>query len=168
MTQILDPPLSSLSDIKFPYIDENKLFGKLNDSRSIYPVSVRLSCNHGYWAHPDTVTLKCLPTGQWSPSPEPCQVITCPVPPIPKFASISSQQVQINGSTHFLSVIELVCDWQHKMVQFVNRSVSTKTNVFHSKCSRPKEISDRPIGEWIPPPSHCICVGPKSSAGLCA
>ena len=154
-----------LADIKCPKLDENKLFGKLNDSRFIYPVSVWLSCNHGYWAHPDNLTFTCLPTGQWSPSPEPCQLITCPTPPLVQSASLT---FMIDEPAKFLSVIEYVCHWQHEMVKFVDRSFSIKSTSFQSTCSSPKKRSDLAMGEWIPPPAYfaCVHVGRSSYAGL--
>uniref|UniRef100_A0A8B9Y252 Beta-2-glycoprotein 1 n=1 Tax=Bos mutus grunniens TaxID=30521 RepID=A0A8B9Y252_BOSMU len=79
-----------------------------------YPNTISFSCHTGFYLK-GASSAKCTAEGKWSPDLPVCAPITCPPPPIPKFASLSVYKPLAGNNSFYGSKAVFKCLPHHAM-----------------------------------------------------
>lgn len=73
-----------------------------------YPNTIGFACNPGYYLN-GTSSSKCTEEGKWSPELPVCARITCPPPPIPKFAALKEYKTSVGNNSFYQDTVVFKC-----------------------------------------------------------
>lgn len=73
-----------------------------------YPNNISFACNPGFYLN-GTSSAKCTEEGKWSPDIPVCARITCPPPPVPKFALLKDYKPSAGNNSLYEDTVVFKC-----------------------------------------------------------
>ncbi|XP_021032959.1 beta-2-glycoprotein 1 [Mus caroli] len=73
-----------------------------------YPNNISFACNPGFFLN-GTSSSKCTEEGKWSPDIPTCARITCPPPPVPKFALLKDYRPSAGNNSLYQDTVVFKC-----------------------------------------------------------
>ncbi|XP_012893227.1 PREDICTED: beta-2-glycoprotein 1 [Dipodomys ordii] len=80
-----------------------------------YPNTITFTCNPGFYLN-GTNSAKCTEEGKWSPELPVCAPISCPPPPIPKFATLQVYKPSAGNNSMYRDTVVFECLPHHAML----------------------------------------------------
>uniref|UniRef100_A0A8C6R7D1 Beta-2-glycoprotein 1 n=1 Tax=Nannospalax galili TaxID=1026970 RepID=A0A8C6R7D1_NANGA len=102
-----------------------------------YPNTISFTCNPGFYLN-GTNSAKCTEEGNWSPELPSCAPVTCPPPPVPKFATLKTYKPSAGNNSLYRDTAVFECLPHHAM--FGNDTVTCTAHGNWTELPECKEV----------------------------